>query len=180
MIDKRGLQRFTKAVNYLADDNKEYRRVIGGALADAGRNVADDEFQKYHFENGQKVWDTPYAKDFTIIVGSHEIYTGRNEITATGKGVYYAEFGTGILGELGDYKGKLPTENRTFISHGQILSTDGWVYNYYQKLYDKEAEPWNGFAPIAGLYKAGDYLRKNCVKIAKDALRGVGKRRFMR
>jgi len=166
MIDKRGLQRFTKAVNYLADDNKEYRRVIGGALADAGRNVADDEFHKYHFENGQ--------------VGSHEIYTGRNEITATGKGVYYAEFGTGILGELGDYKGKLPAENRTFISHGQILSTDGWVYNYYQKLYDKEAEPWNGFAPIAGLYKAGDYLRKNCVKIAKDALRGVGKRRFMR
>lgn len=167
MIDKRGLQRFTKAVNYLADDNEEYRRVIGGALADAGRNVADDEFHKYHFENGQ-------------IVGSHERYTGRNEITATGKGVYYAEFGTGILGELGDYKGKLPTENRTFISHGQILSTDGWVYNYYQKLYDREAEPWNGFAPIAGLYKAGDYLRKNCVKIAKDALRGVGKRRFMR
>lgn len=162
MIDKRGLQRFSTAVNYLSSEDDEYRSVIGNALADEGRNIANDEFNK-----------SKSNENVAIQVFSNEIGSGKYEVVASGDTVMFAEFGTGVVGEQGNYQGDLYEGNLTFVSRGQILSTDGYVYNYYKKLYDKTAEDWKGYEPIAGLWKAGNYLRENCGEIAKEALKGT-------
>lgn len=61
-----------------------------------------------------------------------DIQGNRVTLTASGRGVMFIEFGTGLDGE-GTYEGKLPTEPITFESpkgSGDVHTTMGWEYYY--------------------------------------------------
>lgn len=76
------------------------------------------------------------AKEEYLGVSSVNLNTpidkNRVTLTASGKGLMFIEFGTGLVGE-GTYEGKLPKDPITFESpqgSGDMHTTMGWEYYY--------------------------------------------------
>lgn len=159
MIDKSGLQNFISALSAISTNEEETRNEISQNIAETVGEIANSIYQGSYTGNNQG-----------ISIDVKPQGNGKCDILASGTGVYYAEFGTGIAGEQGNYEGELPKDRRVFKSRGAVRETDGYVYNYYKKLYNKEAPDWKGFAPIAGMWKAGIYAREHWVEIAKKSL----------
>ena len=89
-------------------------------LVDKGMSEAQTEYGGTHFEVASEVDD----KNARII--------------ASGSGIAYDEYGTGLVGE-GTYEGELPTQTLTFISPKRkagdtrpprVNTTQGWEYYY--------------------------------------------------
>ena len=158
----------------LSDFEKSLRKMQTGdlanrvatALAEEGATIARDE---YSFTG---------VTDVSIYYENNG--DGTAKIIAEGPGLNYIEFGTGIKGK-GTYpdESKLPSETLTFISHGDLQTTEGWEYNYYKeqnKNKNPDLKDWTGFPAMAQMFNTAYTLRYSVNKIVKNELKGDRKR----
>lgn len=104
------------------------------------KNISSENLQKNALEllvdNGMENANTEYSG--THFEVTSEVDDKKARIIASGSGIAYDEYGTGLVGE-GTYEGELPTQTLTFISPKRkagdtrpprVNTTHGWEYYY--------------------------------------------------
>lgn len=133
----RFLQRLDKA--------QKKRENIVENIAETAKQVAENY---YAIDNAK----TPVQISY-VITGKHI------KLTATGNGLAFREFGTGIRGK-GTYDGTLPNEAFIFESpKGVPQTTFGWQYNY-RKEQGQTTKDWVGFESQAQMFNTAQDLRR--------------------
>lgn len=119
------------------------------------RNMADD-LASVIAENGEKIAKSNAGGIAVSVQGS----ANTRQITMSGVGLRYTEFGTGIIGE-GTYDGSLPTETIKFTSGDKEWETKGWQYAYRNKQQPKlYPKPHKGRIADMPMYRTSVELRE--------------------
>ena len=157
-VDKNALNNFIAKLK-----NISYVDKIADELANEGLEIAQREYGNYNVD--------------LSIENEGE---GQRTIVASGEGLSYIEFGTGLVGQ-GTYKGNLPTEIRTFESPKNrkppaMQSTQGWEYNYKNDL-TKRGNGWyynkeftTGKIAQAQMFNTATELRRRVKAICKRVI----------
>lgn len=104
------------------------------------KNISSENLQKNALELlvDKGMENAKYEYDGTHFEVTSEVDDKNARIIASGSGIAYDEYGTGLVGE-GTYEGELPTQTLTFISPKRkagdtrpprVNTTHGWEYYY--------------------------------------------------
>lgn len=154
-IDTRGLDRFRQRVSLINLSEKKLEN-IAEAVAERGIQIAS----RY------------YGGRSDVTISSTKEGGGHRKLIATGAGLSFEEFGTGLTGK-GTYQGKLPTEIIRFPSKFTKTGWDetkGWVYNYRRKKRGTDYWWYNGWLTYgepaqAQMFKTAQDLRQEIADI---------------
>ena len=160
-INTSGLERFSKKIS-LYNNGFEY-----------------DTISQQIAEKGVDIIRQNYGSRQLLGIDISKEGKGERKITVSGVGISFDEYGTGNVGK-GTYEGDLPTELIEFESPaGKHQETQGWIYNYPNKL-TKVNGGWyfghtftKGQKAQAQMFNSAKDLRKEMVGIALKVIKGV-------
>lgn len=149
IVKKNTLQRFLNKVNKFSKNAQEN---LANKIAETGKKIAEMQYGI-----------TP-DKESSVTVTTKSLGKGKARIIASGKGLIYQEYGTGVRGEQSHYEGNLnfPID---FISsyrkNGERVPVhlNKWTYYYAHQL-KLSPKKFEGHEAYAQMFKTGQELKK--------------------
>lgn len=146
VVIKNTLDRFLGKLERVSDNAPKYFATI---VAEKGKEIAQ---QKYGI--------TPES-DSTIIVSTNVGENGEAEVIASGDGIFYLEYGTGIEGEKSMYPADKLKFDIDFYSNvlGRQMHLTEWTYSYANKA-NKNIPEVKGHKAYAQMFYTAQELRQ--------------------
>lgn len=133
---------------------KQYANDIANMIAKDGEEIAK---KKYGISTEAEV----DGVSPTITVTKEDANNGKAQIVASGKGLFYLEYGTGVKGERSHYKGDLNFPIEFNSSYGVKVNLNKWTYYYaYQHRPQLSPHKFQGHKAYAQMFNTARELRK--------------------
>lgn len=149
IVKKNHLPRFLNKVKKFSRDAQQ---TFAGSIAETGKEIAE------------KLYGITPDKDSAVTVSTQELGKGKARIIASGKGLIYQEYGTGVQGEKSNYEGNLnfPIDFvSSYTKNGERVHVhlNKWTYYYAHQL-KLSPKKFEGHEAYAQMFNTGQELKK--------------------